>query len=96
MLKRKKSGMPFLLVVLLLIGFMPIKVVDAHSILEKATPNEGEQLNKTINSIVLTFSTKIENGSTLYLVNDKGEEIEPTSIDLDGDILEGLSRDPIK
>ncbi|KAB8139159.1 hypothetical protein F9U64_01855 [Gracilibacillus oryzae] len=85
-----------LLISLLLFSLFPINEANAHSVLVEATPKDGEQLMETINSIELTFSTKVENGSTLYLVNDKDEEIEPTSVELTNDILEAKFKDPLK
>ncbi|WP_404452055.1 copper resistance protein CopC [Virgibacillus necropolis] len=86
----------FLLIALLLFSILAINEANAHSVLEEAKPKAGEQLTETINSIELTFSTKIENGSTLYLVDDKGKEIEPTSVELTDDVLEANFQDSLE
>ncbi|WP_161493862.1 copper resistance CopC family protein [Virgibacillus necropolis] len=70
------------------ISFILVDTTDAHSVLEKATPEDGAQLKEAIKSIELSFNTKIENGSTLYLVNANDEKIEPASITSTDNILE--------
>lgn len=93
MLKNKKSV--FLLTALVLGILFPMNTAFAHSTLEEATPKNGEELENTINRIELTFSTKVENGSTLYLVNDEREEIKPESIEINNDVLAASFEDSL-
>ena len=64
------------------LSLIPFQGVSAHTALEQATPEEGEQLKNPIKVIELSFSTNIENGSTLYLENKDGKRIEPSSVRL--------------
>ncbi|MCG3419715.1 MULTISPECIES: copper resistance protein CopC [Oceanobacillus] len=77
----------FIVAVLLLFSIIPFSIASAHSVLEKSTPTDGQQLKKSVNSIELTFNTKIENGSTLSLVNDSGKEIQPLSVEITDNVL---------
>lgn len=73
---------------LLLLTFIPIATVNGHSVLEKATPEDGEKSEASIDHIELFFNTKVEIGSTLHLVNRRGEKIEPNSITITDNVLE--------
>ncbi|WP_188453373.1 copper resistance CopC family protein [Virgibacillus oceani] len=86
MLKIRSSYL--LLITLLLFSQFPVNEANAHSVLEKATPENGEQLEETIDSIALNFNTKVENGSTLYLVNSEKEKIKPETINITNEVLE--------
>lgn len=66
-----------------------ISTVSAHSVLEKATPEKGAALENSITKIELSFNTKIENGSTLYLVNKQAEEVHPNSVNINNTTLIG-------
>lgn len=94
MLKVGKSFLSLIVVVLLTI--IPVRMASAHSVLEKAIPTDGAQLTDTIKSIELTFNTKVENGSTLYLVNDAEEEIQPMSVELADNVLEAIFQDSLE
>ncbi|SFL55136.1 copper resistance CopC family protein [Salibacterium qingdaonense] len=84
-----KNRFYFWLLSALFFGFLfPIDGVEAHSVLETATPEDGEQLEDAIDNVKLTFSTKVEKGSTLLLEKDDGEEIEPTSVEITDNVLE--------
>jgi copper resistance protein C len=76
-----------LLVTLVFFSLIPATLANAHSVLEKATPMDGAQVEETIKTMELTFNTKIENGSTLYLVKDNEGKIEPASINLSDNTL---------
>ena len=81
--------------VLLLFSIISISAVSAHSVLVRATPKEGEQLDEPINTIKLTFNTKVEYGSTLFLVNSEGEEIEPETVDTMDGVLTAVFMDSL-
>ncbi|WP_157724788.1 copper resistance CopC family protein [Virgibacillus phasianinus] len=72
------------------ISLIQINTADAHSVLEKAIPEDGAQLEQSIKSIELTFNTKIENGSTLYLLNGKDEKKEPASVTITGNSVKAI------
>ncbi|WP_443259546.1 copper resistance CopC family protein [Virgibacillus sp. L01] len=92
-----KIGKPLLsLIAMVLIIINPVGLASAHSVLESSTPEDGEQLEESIKSIKLNFNTKVENGSTLYLVNNAGEEIQPASVEITDDVLEATFQDPLE
>ncbi|MDC3416764.1 copper resistance CopC family protein [Aquibacillus salsiterrae] len=70
-----------------------MSTVNAHSVLEEANPAEGETMEGPLSTIELSFNTKLENGSTIYLVNDESEEIEAASINLEDNVLTGVFDD---
>lgn len=86
----------FVLIAFLFFSFIPLNLAKAHSVLIKSTPEDGEQVDDTINSIELNFNTKVENGSTLYLVTDTGEEMEPESIDISDDVLQATFKESLQ
>lgn len=79
-----------MLILLILLNLVSINIVDAHSVLENATPKEGAKLEQSIKSIELSFNTKIENGSTFYLVNEKKVKLEPNAINITENVLKGI------
>ncbi|MFD1849681.1 copper resistance CopC family protein [Oceanobacillus bengalensis] len=92
----KVRGIYLLLVVIILFSIIPFSMASAHSVLEKATPTDGEQLEESIDSIELSFNTKIENGSTLSLVNDTGKEIQPSSVEITDNVLKAAFQDALE
>lgn len=82
-----------LLVAIILFSIIPFNTSSAHSVLESSTPTDGEQLKESVNSIELTFNTKIENGSTLTLVDNSGTEIKPSSIEIIDNVLKATFQD---
>lgn len=58
-----------------------------HSVLEKSDPADGDQLEQGIKIMELSYSTKIENGSTLSLRSEDGQEIQPSSVDLNNNVM---------
>lgn len=95
MLKVKKSLL-MSLIVLLLFSLFPISMANAHSVLENSIPADGEQVNDSINRIELSFNTKIENGSTLTLVNDVGDELNPSSYEINDNVLVAIFEDSLE
>lgn len=83
------------LILLLIFSLIPFSVIEAHSTLDEAIPREEEKLKDSIDTVTLTFSTKIENGSKLSLVKENGEEIQPSSINLDDNLLEATFDEPL-
>ncbi len=92
----KIRGFYLLLVAVIIFSISPISMASAHSVLEESTPAEGEELDENLNSIELTFNTKIENGSTLFLVNDSGEEIQPSSVEVTDNVLKATFQDSLE
>ena len=91
-----RGSLLMLLIVIMLFAIIPFSKAGAHSVLENATPADGEQLNEPINRIELSFNTKVENGSTLTLVKDTGDEIKPSSIEITGNALEAIFEDSLE
>ncbi|ASN05579.1 copper resistance CopC family protein [Virgibacillus necropolis] len=82
-----KVRMSLLLFVTLLLSLFIPNIANAHSGLESAKPSAGANVEENIKSIELTFSTKIENLSTLYLINEEGNKLEPASIEVSDNVL---------
>ncbi|WP_281975095.1 copper resistance CopC family protein [Halobacillus litoralis] len=74
---------------------IPLSGVWAHTSLEEATPEEGEKLENPIKLINISFSTKIENGSTLYLENKEGKTITPSSVKITDNKLTANFSNPL-
>ncbi|UOR14115.1 copper resistance CopC family protein [Halobacillus amylolyticus] len=72
----------------LIVSMLPMKSAEAHSVLQNSTPKEGATLEETVKRIELSFNTKIENGSTLYVLNQKEEKIKPSSVNLNDNVLQ--------
>ncbi|MFD1848918.1 copper resistance CopC family protein [Oceanobacillus bengalensis] len=92
----KIGGYHLLFVALVVFSLLPFSMVNAHSVLEESTPAEGEELDENLKSIELSFNTKIENGSTLFLINDTGEEIQPPSIDITDNVLKATFQNSLE
>lgn len=58
-----------------------------HSVLEESDPADGDQLEQGIKIMELSYSTKIENESTLSLRSEDGQEIQPSSVDLNDNVM---------
>lgn len=84
------------LIIIIIFSIIPIEKVNAHSVLEESSPVDGEQLEDSIESIELIFNTKIENGSTLSLVDTAGNEIQPNSVEIRDNILEARFQEMLK
>ncbi|MFZ3579564.1 copper resistance CopC family protein [Virgibacillus sp. DJP39] len=84
-MKRKYS----LFLIIFSLFFISIHVVsvEAHSSLINASPGEDAVLDNPTNEIELSFNTKIENGSTLFLTTDTSEKVEPASIQINDTML---------
>ncbi len=77
---------------IILLGFfypMVVDSVDAHTYLQESIPNQGEVVTKPISELLLTFETKIENGSKLELVNRSNDStIIPEEITIETNRME--------
>ncbi|BDH63592.1 copper resistance protein CopC [Ureibacillus massiliensis] len=84
------------LIAIILFSITQFSTANAHSVLENSTPGDGEQLSETINRIELSFNTRIENGSTLTLVNDTGDVINPSSHEINDNMLVATFEDSLE
>lgn len=91
-----KRSLLMSLIALMVFSLIPLSIASAHSVLENSTPADGEQLNDSINRIELSFNTKIENGSTLTLVNDMGDELKPSSYEINNNVLVAIFEDSLE
>ncbi|TFB13294.1 hypothetical protein E3U55_16315 [Filobacillus milosensis] len=91
-----KKFIPLIILAIFTISFVMKMPVSAHSVLEEATPKKGEKLGGPIQSVKLKFNTKIEKGSSLYLLKDHEEKVEPSSIKIDNNALEARFTQPLK
>ncbi|GAA0599020.1 hypothetical protein GCM10009001_14080 [Virgibacillus siamensis] len=82
-----KNTLATALFIFLLMALVPMHAANAHSVLEKSSPANGQKLEKSINNVTLNFNTKIEKGSTLYLVDDQGNKLQPASVKITDDVL---------
>ncbi len=83
------------MVLALIVSIIPMKSAEAHSVLENSTPKEGATLEEPVELIELSFNTKIEKGSTLYVLNQKGEKIEPNSVTVKGNALQASFKESL-
>ncbi|WP_100012881.1 copper resistance CopC family protein [Lentibacillus sediminis] len=86
----------FTLVAILIFTLLPVHIASAHTTLEESTPAAGEELDEPIDQITLSFSTVIEEGSTLILENQAGDQLEPSSIEITEDIMEASFDEPLE
>jgi copper resistance protein C len=80
--------------VFLLTVFQLPSFAFAHSELESATPAEGEKVTTDLETVVLTFSTKIESLSTIKLKNDNKEI--PLQVSVEDDQMIGKMNAPLE
>jgi len=88
----KKTVLSF--VFLLTVVFQLPSFAFAHSELESATPAEGEKVTTDLETVVLTFSTKIESLSTIKLKNDNKEI--PLQVSVEDDQMIGKMNVPLE
>ena len=88
----KKTVLSF--VFLLTVVFQLPSFASAHSELESATPAEGEKVTTDLETVVLTFSTKIESLSTTKLKNDNKEI--PLQVSVEDDQMIGKMNAPLE
>lgn len=88
----KKTVLSF--VFLLTVVFQLPSFAFAHSELESATPAEGEKVTTDLETVVLTFSTKIESLSTIKLKNDNKEI--PLQVSVEDDQMIGKMNAPLE
>ena len=69
---------------------VPIRTVYAHTNLQNSLPNQNGVVTEPISELQLTFTTKIENGSTFELKNNTtGVRINPTTISIETKLMKG-------
>lgn len=88
----KKTVLSF--VFLFTVVFQLPSFAFAHSELESATPAEGEKVTTDLETVVLTFSTKIESLSTIKLKNDNKEI--PLQVSVEDDQMIGKMNAPLE
>jgi methionine-rich copper-binding protein CopC len=84
--------------VLTAVCFLPLFVpsfASAHSGLEQAIPGQDATVENEIKEIALTFSTKIEKGSSLELKKD-GKPVDIASVNIDNKQLIAKPAQPLK
>lgn len=67
----------------------------AHTTLESSTPQDGEVIQEELKQIILTFGTKIEQGSEFTLQNSNGESIPVENISISENQLLGDITTPL-
>jgi copper resistance protein C len=78
------------MLLLLLLWTVPTRSVFAHTYLQQALPSQNEVVTEPISELQLTFTTKIENGSTFELENNTtGVRINPTTISIETKLMKG-------
>ncbi|PAE10434.1 hypothetical protein CHI02_19825 [Niallia circulans] len=68
----------------------------AHTGLESASPADGEVVIEELNQVSLTFETKIEQGSTVALLDSEGKEVALESVEVVDNQLIGHLSSPLK
>ncbi|WP_430787470.1 copper resistance CopC family protein [Virgibacillus flavescens] len=90
-----KIKMSFLLCAAMVLTLIIPAVANAHSGLENATPEAGSTIKEEIKTVELDFNTKVENGSSLFLINDEGTKFEPKILEINDDVIKGTFQDSI-
>lgn len=70
--------------------------VSAHTDLTSTTPADGEEIIEPITEIALTYSGKIEEGSTFDIQNDQGEIVEVNEFTVMDGVLTGTLTSPLE
>ncbi|KAA9028452.1 copper resistance CopC family protein [Niallia endozanthoxylica] len=81
---------------LILFFLMFVQNAMAHTGLESSFPEDGAVIKEEIQTITLTFETKIEQGSTFELVNSSGESIVVENISLAEKQMTGSLSNPLE
>jgi hypothetical protein len=93
----KNRNILLVVLALVLFSFIPLhNTAEAHTTLKESTPSEGEEVKDPISSIELIFTSKIENGSTVNLENEQGEEITPESTNINDNTLDAEFDAPLE
>ncbi|UFU00323.1 copper resistance protein CopC [Radiobacillus kanasensis] len=79
----------------LVLFFLLVPTVQAHSVLVESNPAEGATIQEELTEVALTFNTKVEEGSTFTLVSTDGQEQVPTEIVVSDSTLTGTYDTPI-
>jgi copper resistance protein C len=74
---------------LLLILSITTSHAFAHTGLGESVPKEGEVVTEQLNQLTLSFETKIENGSSLELINQSNETFKPDQVLINNNQLLG-------
>lgn len=75
--------------------FLFIPNAAAHTYLDTTKPEDGEIVVEPLKSIALTYSGKIEEGSTFKVIASNGEQVETNSITLVDGVLTGTFDNPL-
>jgi copper resistance protein C len=88
-LRQGVSIMKKWMLVFFILFVFPVAPVFAHTGLHESMPEQGETVTESISEVVLTFESKIENGSTFELRNSTGEIISPENVSIENSVLKG-------
>ncbi|MEK4080371.1 copper resistance CopC family protein [Solibacillus sp. FSL K6-1126] len=75
--------------------FILVPNAAAHTYLDTTNPEDGAVVTELLQSIELTYTGKIEVGSTFKVISSNGEEIETVSMDLVDGVLTGTFDSPL-
>lgn len=75
--------------------FILVPNAAAHTYLDTTNPEDGTVVTELLQSIELTYTGKIEVGSTFKVISSNGEEIETVSMDLVDGVLTGTFDSPL-
>lgn len=76
--ERERFAMKKGLIMFLAFFLLFINNVSAHSVLKSTNPEDGEVVKTDLTEVVMTFESKIEEGSKLLLVSETGASIPVT------------------
>ncbi|WP_185970998.1 copper resistance CopC family protein [Alkalicoccobacillus porphyridii] len=91
MLARPK--MMILAIIVLLVG-LP-QTVFAHSHIESTVPTDGDTVEEVVETIELSFDGGIEQGATIQITTESGEEIEPADVQVNSPNIEVELAEPL-
>lgn len=68
----------------------------AHTELSTTNPEDGSELTETIDTVTLTYSGQIEEGSVFEVITGSGEEISVTEFTIEEGVLTGQLEQPLE
>jgi copper resistance protein C len=78
-----------ILLFLLILFILPVTPAFAHTGLHDSVPKQGEVVTEPLSQIVLTFESKIEQGSSFELTTAAGATIKPEQVTVENTLLKG-------
>lgn len=83
----KVRAMRVLLAVLLLATMFP-GMAAAHTVMKSSVPIDGETVGEPVQTVTATFGQNIQSFSTMTVLNEEGQAVDPVQVTVDGKVLQ--------